>query len=288
MGIKSGLLLILLLLIFILLSEFIFYKTEYAKWIYAIFLISLTLKLCETKRNDILISTFSSKDYVSIRIIENNALAIPFIIYLFINAEILIAAILLPMAVLLAFYRNKNLISKTIFTPFKRYPFEFIVGFRKTFWVFGLAYFLIYKAIVVDNYNLGLFGLLLIFLTCMYYYQKVEHEYFVWIFSSGTKEFLWGKLVASIICVTILSILALIGMLICFSQNWLITIMVYLVGYVFLGSMILAKYSAYPYEMNLPQGIFYAFSLFLPPLLIISILIFYAQSKRKLDPILEC
>lgn len=87
-------------------------------------------------------------------------------------------------------------------------------------------------------------------------------------------------------CVTILSFLALTAILIAFPSAWLTTLLVYMGGNVILSSMIVAKYSAFPHEMSIPQGIFYGLSLLFPPMLLITIWVFYSQSKKRLEPLL--
>ena len=58
-------------------------------------------------------------------------------------------------------------------------------------------------------------------------------------------------------------------------------------GYCYLLTVILAKYSAYPKKINLPQGILLALSLAMPPLLLVLVPFFYIQSKNRLKEILE-
>ena len=280
--------LLIALALFLALSKMLFYKTEYAKWIYSIIAISLMFKLGDIKRNNELSNIFKKKDYFLLRIIENCLVTAPFQIYLLFEKEFFLGLLLVPMSIVFTLFKTNQHWIKTIPTPFKKLPFEFIVGFRKTFWLTAITYFLIIKAIQVNNYNLGLFGLGLIFLTSMFYYQKPEPEYYIWIYPSKVNHFLKRKFITSIICVSILSVFAFIGIIIGFPQNWLTTVFVFLSGYLFLGSMIVAKYSAYPYEMNIPQVFLYISSLMFPPMLLITIWIFYSQSKKRLKPILEC
>ena len=61
----------------------------------------------------------------------------------------------------------------------------------------------------------------------------------------------------------------------------------FLIGLLFLWTVILAKYSAYPGEMNLPEGMIIAFSIYFPPLLLAIIPFFYTKSIRKLKYILN-
>lgn len=285
-GVNPYLGLIIGAILFCILSKFLFDKTEYAKWIYLLVAISVMLKCSEQRRNNTLRCIFKYKDYVLIRIVENCIVFLPFIAYLLYEKELSIALILLPIIPIMAFLRIRQYINKTIPTPFRRYPFEFIVGFRKTFLFVLLAYFIVFKGIQVENYNLGLFGLVLNFIISMFYFQKPEPEYFVWIHSYKTKDFIRLKIVNSMRCVTILSFLALTAILIAFPSAWLTTLLVYMGGNVILSSMIVAKYSAFPHEMSIPQGIFYGLSLLFPPMLLITIWVFYSQSKKRLEPLL--
>ena len=72
-----------------------------------------------------------------------------------------------------------------------------------------------------------------------------------------------------------------------FYEN-LITILSFVfVGYVFLITIILAKYAAYPDKMNIIQGVLIAFSIYLPPMLVFVIPYFYFQSLKQLKPLLK-
>ena len=74
-------------------------------------------------------------------------------------------------------------------TPFSKNPFEFTTGFRRTLLIFPLAYALTVIAINVDNLNLGIFSILLIFLIVLSFYSKPEEEYYVWVHADTPKSF---------------------------------------------------------------------------------------------------
>lgn len=287
LGINPLIGIILGFLTFLGLSALLFYKTSYANWIYLFIALNVIYKHSSQERNYLLKDLFSLKDYYKVRIIENTLTAFVFQIYMFVEKAYLSALILIPLAILLAFIQRRQLFISSIPTPFKRYPFEFIIGFRKTFWLIFLAYFLIFKSIQVGNFNLGVFGLSLIFLIALSYYAKPESEYFVWIHIHKVKGFLRHKFITSILCVSILSFMAVVAMIIAFPNNWIISLVAYLIGCMILGSMILAKYAAFPFEINLPQAILYALGLILPPMLILVCWMFYKQSRKNLKPILE-
>ena len=273
---------------FVALSIGLFYKTEFAGWIYLSIAISLLLKLSHKQRNDFLNNVFISSEYKVIRLVENGMLSLPFLFFLVFQGEWTIVLVLILSTILLSFYTVNRLFNGTIPTPFKKLSFEFIVGFRKTFWMIGIAYFLIIKGLQVDNYYLGLFGLALVFLTSLSYYQKPEDPFFVRIHSLSPKEFLWNKYLAAIGCTSILSIVGMVMLLVGFSADWVTTLMIYLIGSLLLGAMILTKYSGYPREIGIPQGFLFSLSVIFPPMLLITIWLFYSQSTKRLNTYLEC
>jgi hypothetical protein len=69
---------LLALTVFVLLSEYIFHKTEFAKYLVILTCLSLQFKLSEKNRTDFLLSTFGDKSKMRIRVIENFIVCIPF------------------------------------------------------------------------------------------------------------------------------------------------------------------------------------------------------------------
>ncbi len=59
--------------------------------------------------------------------------------------------------------------------------------------MFFIAYVLAIIAVKVDNFNLGIFALVLIFLTIFGYYLKPENEYFIWVYNCTPTKFLIEK-----------------------------------------------------------------------------------------------
>ena len=66
-----------------------------------------------------------------------------------------------------------------------------------------------------------------------------------------------------------------------------LTLIAALIGFAFLMLIILAKYAAYPAEMNLPEGIMIALCLIFPPLLLGLIPFFYRKAVNKLTFLLK-
>jgi hypothetical protein len=66
-----------------------------------------------------------------------------------------------------------------LYQPLYKYPFEFTVGFRTNYFMFFITYFLAIMAIHVDNFNLGIFSLILVFLSCSAILQIQKNEFYV-------------------------------------------------------------------------------------------------------------
>jgi hypothetical protein len=272
---------------FIALSVLIYYKTDYADWIVAFFGVLFVLKLADNNRNHTLKAIFRNNNYLRIRVIENGAVIIPFVIVLLFFSNFMLAFGLLLASILIALININFRTSFTLPTPFKRIPFEFIVGYRKSFGAILLAYFIAVKAIEVGNFNLGIFSLALIFLIAMSFYFQPEKTYFVWIFACNSKQFLVKKILHALLGSTILSLPILMVIALKFPDQWFVLTMVLVLGYFYLSSMVLAKYSAYPEEMSVPQGLLYGLSLWFPPMLLFILPVFYRKSLLRLKPYLQ-
>ena len=268
-------------------SIYLFSKTEFAEYFYGLISISFLPKLSEKKRNDFLKTAFSISNYSKLRIMENLIIVFPFLIFLLYQQSFLVTIILLfisPLMFILNFDNNFNF---TIPTPFSKKPFEFPVGFRNTFFLFPFAYFLAYQSILADNFNLGIASMLLITVVVMSYYSKPENEYFIWSFNLTSKDFLIKKIMIGFLFFSFL-ILPVILSLIIFYPNETLTLLAFiLLSYTYIITIILAKYSTYPNEINLPEGILLGISIIFPPLLLGIIPFFYTKSIKQLNLILD-
>ena len=271
---------------FIGLSIYLFSKTEFAEYIFILIALSFISKLSEIKRNDFLKFAFPDKAYLVIRIVENSTVVLPFILFLIYKQLFPSVFILTTITLLMALFNFNTTFNYTIPTLFYKKPFEFTVGFRNTFYLFFIAYFLAFMSISVGNFNLGVFALLLVFIVSLSFYSKPENEYYIWSYITTPKGFLFEKIKIGFVYSTILSLPILIALGIFFSSEITTLLIFQLLGYIYLTTIILAKYSAYPSEMNLPQGILIGISLLFPPILIGVIPYFYFQSTKKLNNIL--
>ncbi len=165
---------ILILLVFILLSKYLFKNTEFAIYAYGLIALSFVSKLNEPKRNDFLKSVFKKNTYKKLRLIENFIYCLPFTIFLLYEKQFMFSVILNLFAIIFTLFNFSTNVNATIPTPFSKKPFEFTIGFRRTFYIFPIAYFLTYISVTVENFNLGVFSILLIGITCFSYYSKIH------------------------------------------------------------------------------------------------------------------
>lgn len=276
----------LIIATFIGLSIYLFSKTDFAEYVFMLIALSFAYKLSETNRNDFLKYCFRGTGYPIVRLIENFIVVLPFIAFLIYKQLFPSAIILTTLTLLMALVNFTKTFNYTIPTPFYNKPFEFTVGFRNTFYLFIFAYFLTYMAVSVGNFNLGVFALLLSFLVSLSFYSKLENEYYVWAFNVRPKRFLIEKIKTGLFHSTILALPIILVLEIFFYSETYTLLIFILLCYVYLVTIILAKYSAYPNEMNLPQAILIGISLLFPPILIGIIPFFYLRSIKRLNDIL--
>jgi hypothetical protein len=273
--------------LFVGLSIYLFQKTEFAKYIYLLFALTLIGKLSETRRTEFLKICYDNIQLKKIRITENLICSIPFFTFLLYKQLFVYTGLLLTLTTILALVNFQTTFKFTIWTPFSKRPFEFTTGFRNTFYVFFTAYALTIIALLINNFNLGVFAMLLVFATTLSYYSMPENEYYVWIHNLKPKAFLFSKiktalLFSSSIALPIAIILAI------FNPQYIGLLSIFfLIGWAFLISVIVSKYAAYPDEMNITQGIFLALCIWFPPILIVLIPYLFKQSENRLVGLLK-
>jgi len=230
---------------------------------------------------------FGNKQYRKVRILENLIVTLPFVIFLIYKQQYYPTIFIVAINVLIALLNYKTTYNFSIPTPFFKKPFEFTVGFRNTFFLFFIAYGLAIIAVMVDNFNLGFFSLLLIFLTVLAYYLNSENEYFVWSYSLTPAKFLIEKIKTAFLFSFYLYSPVLIMLSIFYFENLNVLFFFALLGHLYLTTVILAKYSAYPNEMDLAQAIIMTICLAFPPMLIVAIPLFTSKSVNKLKAFLK-
>lgn len=273
--------------LFIGLSYLLFTKSSHAPYIYPFIALSFLLPLSNVKRNEFLQVCYGDKPHRRLRLAENLLITLPFVLFLLFKAQLIGIILILPVAIAAAFIKTSTVTAITIPTPFGKIPYEFAVGFRNTLLIVPVVYALAIIAVVVGNFNLGVFALLLLFAITLTYYQFADYEYYVWTHSMKPAQFLLHKIKTAIGYATIPALPVVVLLCIFFTANVGYILLFMLAGYVYLCCMIAARYSAYPNEINLPEGILLAISIGLPPALIAILPYFINRSLKRLSAVLK-
>ena len=286
-GINPFIAYVLIAVGFILGAEYLFIKTEYAEYIIVALAVSLLTKTAETNRSQFLQMVFGNSKFRQIRIIENLTISLPFAIVLVYHQAVIEPIALLVGSALLAGFSFKVNLTYAIPTPFYKKPFEFIVGFRNTFYLFLISYALVIIALSVSNLNLALFGMLSVFGICLTYYNKPEDEYYVWVHVATPAKFILNKTLTATLQAALLALPAAISIIAFYPAKTDAILFYVLIGYAFLWAIILAKYAAYPNPIGLPQAMLIAFCIYYPPIVLALVPYFYYKCIKNLYPLLK-
>lgn len=278
---------LLLILAFSAGSIYLFQRVSFAPYVYTLLSLSITVKLSSSNRNEFLQLIFRRSDYILVRLLENIICALPFLIFLLIKQNGLMCFMLTLASALLALNQFESKIRLSLPTPFSHKPFEFSTGFRYTFFFFPLAWILTALACRTHNHALGVFSVLFVQGIVCSYYGKPEHEYFVWSYALKPMQFLFRKVVIALQFTSCLLLPQVLALAFYFPRELGTLLIVLVIGYGFLLCIILAKYAAYPGDINLVSGLLIACCLYFPPLLILLIPYFFRKAKLSLKSYLS-
>ena len=267
-------------------SLILFAKTEIAEYVLIMLALSLVTRLSASHRNHFLMTCFRDKEFYLIRLLENGIIILPFVILLVYKLLFIPAIVLIVLSTVFALISFGNKGSFTIPTPFYKKPFEFSTGFRGAFFMFFIAYFLTIMSITADNFNLGIFSMLLVYLVSISFYFNPESVFYVWIYNLTPPKFLWNKIKTALLFSLALSLPVTLALIIFFPEDFLLIIGFQVLSSIYLVTVILAKYSSFPDQINLPQFIILALSVWFPPILLAVIPFFYWKSVNRLKDIL--
>jgi len=185
------------------------------------------------------------------------------------------------LAIIFAFLVFKTF-GKSLPTPFAKKPFEFIIGFRRSYLLILVLYMLAAIGFYVTNPNLVLFCVAGITLSCVFYYQLPEPVLYLWNSRETPTRFLLGKFRRGILqCLLFVFPLLLIYAVI-FSSEWFNALIV-LGGILFLLPFaITLKYVAYPREINFPEGFALALCFSFYPLILALLPFYYLKALKNL------
>lgn len=272
---------------FYILSNFLFKTTEFAGYLYPFLYINLIGRLSETQRCEFLTICFGDNQFKKIRIAENLFFTIPFVSFLLYKQLIIPILFILLVSLILALLNFRTKFHYTIYSPFSKRPFEFTTGFRNTFPLFIVAYLLVIVAASVSNLNLGIFSLMIVFGSSFSFYLSTENEYFVWSYNLNPRKFLINKIKTALLYSSALTIPIVVLLSFYFQQSIGLLFTFLLIGWGWVICTIVIKYSSYPNEINIPNGLLLALCLTLPPMLVILTPILFYKAEKRLENILK-
>lgn len=281
-GIHPNLALFLIILLFALISYLLFQRTTYAPYILMVFGIFTSKSLDDSSKIDFLKLNFSKKQVFKIRLWEHYVFIIPIVIVLLITFNYWQALLLI---VLIPFLAKININMGAVLnipSPYKKYPFEFTVGFRKFILLIIIAYIVGFTGCIVGNYNIAIFGLMLLAFSMMNYYSLPEPSIIIWEDIRSASQLLHYKLLVGLRYFSITCLPLLILIFSFYPTYWVYTIMWMAIVIIYFLFFILMKYDAYPDQMNLPHTIYFIASLVIPPLVLIFAFKFYKNALNNI------
>lgn len=245
------------------------------------------------KRTSFYGAIYTRKELIKTQSAEALLAAFPFFLILlssgfFMQTFLLFGVVILsPFLFMMSQRTSTTLQMPPVPTPFKKHPFEFIQGFRTIWPLYLVVFFVIYKAVEVDNFNLGLVSFLIALITMAFFFTKPEPISFVTIYVQNAKGFLWQKMKLAARNMLLLSLPFIILLLGFFPDEILLVTMSMVFGLLFTLTSLLGKYAYFPIEMNVIQSIALGLCLMIPPLVIAVIPVFYKKALANLNPLLS-
>ncbi len=224
---------------------------------------------------------FSKNRYRVLRIYEAILFSVPFSIELLVYRYPL-EGLLLPLVLCFStFIKTPTNYDFVLPTPFARYPFEYITGFRKTWPIILLSYVICIIAISVSNFNLAVFGMAVMILTMTAFFTKPEDVFFVWINNSSPLIFLRKKLFTTILYSLLLTLPISVFISLFFPGNWLVLLSITILGFTLPVTSMLNKYAYFPQDSEIISGLLIGLCILFPPLFIV--LIPYLAGKASVN-----
>ncbi len=261
-------------------------RTSFAPWVILGIQVVLLFPLTSKKRYDHLQLIFKSKKVFKVRALENLLISIPFMVSLAVIDWKVAFASFLPV-LFLALKMKYRVLPFSLPTPFQKIPVYFPSGFRKYLFGHLLTIVVAVFGISIQNYNLGIFSIVLNWLFIFGYFGKVEPLEYVWIYAKSPKKYLLTKVKEGIVASSIIILPFVLIFIVVDWTTWYIPLLIYVIGLINLINLILASYVSFPDEITLPNGILIAISLMLPPLAIVGIGYFYSKARFNLKTVLN-
>lgn len=268
---------------FVLLSNLIFTRLSYPEFAYPALPLALIWLNYNPEKRTFLQQTFGKQKYLQLRLLENTLFILPFLLFLSFKGYFSHSAATLSIGLLIALLPGRAAARVVIPSPFSGYPFEFTVGFRKTYGLLALFFALTIISLFVGNVALGLFGLAAAILVCMNFYADAEPLFYVFTHAQSADAFLITKIKIAVWYSSCIILPFIIPLLVMFPGKVYLIVPVGLLGLLYIILGLLGKYSDYPHQIKLPQMLKLTAGLLFPPALLFLIPHLYIRSRRKLE-----
>jgi hypothetical protein len=278
---------LLLLLAYPVFSTAVFYQIPYPQYVYAFVPAFFIFNLSNIERNDFLKICFPFRSCTVIRLIENLTVSFPFAVFLLYRQFYLMPAVLTALALLLAPVSAKVPSTVAVPTPFGKHPYEFASGFRKTFLLFPLSYGLTAIAIAVDNFNLGMFTLILNMAVICSFYLTEENVYYVWQYAASPTRFLLYKTKVALVYSLTANSPAILALCIFNPENIHLVFICFLLGFMYLILSIMIKYDTFMEKSNISGSVVMGLCVMFPPALTAMIPYMSNKAVKQLNRILK-
>ncbi len=289
--------------LFVLGSLLLLERTAYAALAIMVLSWSGFAWLSGSQRNYFLRITYPGATYRKIRLWENTVIILP-IVLLFVGKGL--GAVVRPEASGVAWWYWGALAlvqglvgtamayrvvggraSLKLPTPFSRQPFEFAVGFRRAWWLLVFAIFLLIMGVRAQNFELGAFAWFMTVFGALNFYQKPEPGFYVWVHALSGRQLLLRKLRIGNVHLLILGLPFVLTLLVAFPARWLLVVVGLVLASAYLTLFIVAKYAAYPNEIDLVNAFIIAFGFVVPPLMIFLIPYYFKRAALRLQLVLS-
>jgi hypothetical protein len=219
---------------------------------------------------------------ILIRITRNLLISIPLVILFLVFHKWQQIIALLVFAILFSNFRAPQLNYFAIPTPYRKFSFEFIIGFRRFFWIWLILPPAVWVGSAYDNYSIALVALSIVMIIQIQFYNVQEPVWYIWNESKTPSEFLFHKFKIGTICSTIANTIPVFFVGAILPESIWMVAALFMLALVMTIFSILSKYAWIPNQISTLQGILFACNLFFPPLLLFTIPYLYKKAENNL------
>lgn len=255
----------------------------YAPWILGYISVSLMYKFADPDRIDFLKNILTRQRFLTIRLAENIGCILPFIPIAIYERAWLLMALLVVLSIIATVISVRRVEIRNIPTPFRSSAFEFIIFFRRLWWLLIICYTIACISIYYNNINLPIVLLGIVILMGLGAYDIIEDEYIVWNNARSASSFIKNKMRLGCIQLSILTTPFMLLLLLCGTSTFFWGILCWIGGILLLILVILMKYATYPCSIGITEAIGCMVIVMIPLLLVAAYPYYYKKAVQNLE-----